>query len=453
MMTPWSVIDTWIVIQLIIIAVSAMIVGMPLVLRKESLLGDGISHAVLPGIALGYMISGERTSIYMLLGAVLMGVLTAVVSEYISTNRHIDSNAALGVVFSGLFAVGLILINIFARKVDLDPSCVLFGSVELSTLDTIDISSRVPNLFGGSNRGLEIPRAIFTNGGVLLLNVLIIIVIQKRLYASIFDPMFSKTIGLPVSVLRYIHVILVSITTVTAFESVGSILIIALLVLPQAISLLLAYTLRGTLLIGLVIAILASIFGHIFAITIPPLWGYPDTNTVGTISVLLGILLGMTILFSPTRGVVIQKLILEYHRLLIAQEDILKALYKSKKHKWKVKNIKKLVQSSLLTGRVSSFAVLLAQQILLTRKEIEYKEGKYKCTEKGMKKALMLQDTHRRWEEYLYSQVDVKAEMVHERAEKLEHLSNKHILQELKQHNSDGTSIPGHTHMDSDESS
>lgn len=434
-MIEWSIVDTWIVIDIIIVAVSSVFVGTHLVLRKESLLGDGISHSVLPGIALGYILTNSRDSVFMFVGAIVMGILTAVISDYIAEHRRIDEAASLGVVFSGLFALGLLMISTVASDVDLDPSCVLFGAVELTPLDTIAIA------------GVYVPRAVISNGSILIINALALLVLHRKLNVSVFDPLFAQTIGIRVKQLRYFHIILVAITTVAAFESVGSILIVSLLVVPQAIGLLLSRSLKGVIIYGGIIAVISSVVGHFMAIAIPPLWGYPDTNTAGAVSVVMGILLLLVVFFAPQNGIIIKQLHTLYIQILISKDDIIKALYKTHGTHLSTSNIKDLVQQSLLTGRTNILAIFLAKWYLLFSKKICHKNNKYICTAQGLVLATKVEDKHRMWEDYLYKQVDMTPDTVHSKAEQLEHIRQQELLRTLKEQASPNTEIPGHKHI------
>lgn len=397
------------------------------------MLGDGISHAVLPGIAIGYIISQSRESVWLLLGAIIMGIITAVLTEYIAENRKIDEGASLGVVFSGLFALGLLLIASVSSKVDLDPSCVLFGAVELTPLDTISLWD------------YEIPRAVILNGTVMLVNIIAIVMMYRKLNASVFDPQFARTIGINTKLIRYIHIILVSITTVIAFESVGSILIISLLVVPQVIALLLSHRIKYVFIISVLVSIFANISGHIMAITIPPLMGMKDTNTVGSVSVALALLLFIVLIASP-KGMLAKKVFLFLHQVDIAREDILKLLYKSNVEQLSVSNIKALVAPSMLAGRINTWALLCAKQYVFYKKEVEHKNGEFICTEAGIAQATRLTSRHRKWEDYLFTQVDIQPEQVHFYAEQMEHVRNRGVLSRLEDEASDRADIPGHDH-------
>ena len=286
----WTFLDSWIVIVGILGAMSCALLGNYLVLRRMSMMGDAISHAVLPGLAIAFLVSGSRESLPMLIGAVLIGVLTTLFIQAIDKLSGLDKGASMGVVFTTLFALGLILIRQAADHVDLDPSCVLYGAIELTPLDTYLMF------------GYEIPRAAVTNGAMLLINLLFVLLFFKELKITSFDPALATGLGISARFMHYVLMTLVAMTTVAAFEAVGSILVIAMLVVPPATAFLLAERLESMMILALVFAVLSAVGGHLGAITIPPMFGFPDTNTSGMMAVAAGTLFGVCALISPKKG-------------------------------------------------------------------------------------------------------------------------------------------------------
>ena len=293
----WTSTDTWIVVVGILCAVACALPGCFLVLRKMSMMGDAISHAVLPGLAIAFIITGTRASVPMFIGAAAAGVLTAVFTQWISKLGNVDRGAAMGIVFTTLFAVGLLLIRQAADNVDIDPDCVLHGSIEFTPLDTVAIG----NLF--------IPRAAIVNGSVLLLNLAIIIVLFKELKLSAFDPDLADTLGYSSRFLHYLLMTMVAVTTVAAFESVGSIIVIAMLIVPPATALLLTHRMVPMLVIATATAALSAIIGHLSAIIVPTWFGQTSsTSTSGMIAFAAGLLFALAWLFSPLEGIVTRRL-------------------------------------------------------------------------------------------------------------------------------------------------
>lgn len=285
----WTTLDTQIVLTAILSAVACALPGCFLVLRRMSMMGDAISHAVLPGLAVAFLLTHSRDSLTMFLGAALVGVLTAVFVEAVHRHGHVEESAAMGVVFTSLFALGLVLLVRSANHVDLDASCVLYGAMELVPLDIVE--------FGG----VEIPRAALKMGAMVLFNAFFIVLFYKELTLSTFDPALADTLGISSKWMNLLLMALVAITAVAAFESVGSILVIAMLIVPAATAQLLTQRLASFLWVAVATAVLSACLGHLGAITVPPLFGFEDTNTAGMMAVACGLLFALAAVFAPKR--------------------------------------------------------------------------------------------------------------------------------------------------------
>ena len=250
----WTTLDNWIVLTGIFIAMACALPGLFLILNRNSMLGDGISHAILPGIALAFLLSGSRDWYVMLLGAAAAGIVTTILTRLIQNFGQVESGAALGVVFCSLFAIGLILIRVASDRVDLDPDCVLHGTIETAVVDF-----------------RSIPLVTTQSAILFAANLLLILLFYKELRLSAFDPALTATLGFRPELMRYGLTTLTSITAVMAFESVGSILVIAMLIVPGATALLITHKLHWVLILALIFAALSAIIGHILAI-----WGFPQ---------------------------------------------------------------------------------------------------------------------------------------------------------------------------------
>ena len=286
----WTSFDTWIVVVGAATAVACALPGCFLVLRKMSMMGDAISHAVLPGIAAGFLLTGSRASLPMFLAAAVTGILTAVFTQWVSRFGKVDRGAAMGIVFTTLFAIGLLLIVQAADHVDLDPGCVLYGAMELTPLDMVRVG------------GVEVPRALLSVGGVLLLNLVLVIGLFKELRLSSFDDRLSDTLGFSSRFLHYLLMTMVAVTTVAAFEAVGSIIVIAMLIVPAATGLLLTRRLIPLILLACGVGVAAAFLGHLAAITVPGWFGFDSTSSSGSMATLTGVLFALAWLFSPTEG-------------------------------------------------------------------------------------------------------------------------------------------------------
>jgi manganese/zinc/iron transport system permease protein len=296
----WFAIDTWIVVIGVLAAVACALLGNFLVLRKMSMMGDAISHAVLPGLAIAFLVTGARASLTMFIGAAVVGVLTAVFTQWVSRFGKVDEGASMGIVFTTLFAAGLLLIVQAADHVDLDPSCVLYGAIELTPLDVV----WKPQWFGTV---FEVPRAALVLGAAVMVNLFFVILFFKELRISSFDPELASTMGINANVMHYLLMTLVAVTTVAAFEAVGSIIVIAMLIVPAAAAHLLTDRLWLMVLLSTVLAAISAVFGHLSALIVPTWFGFTDTSTSGMMAVMAGVIFALVALVAPRHGILVKK--------------------------------------------------------------------------------------------------------------------------------------------------
>lgn len=274
-----------------LVAASAGMVGCFLVLRRLALLGDAISHSVLPGIAIAFLLTGSRSSIWMVLGAAALGLLTAFLVQAFQ-RAGVQEDAGMGVTFTALFAFGVVLVSLFAGQVDLDLDCVLYGEIAYTPWDTLAI--------GGVNIG---PEALWVMGGVFLLNVVVIGLFYKELKICAFDPSMAAAVGINVAFIHYLLMGLVSVTTVGAFESVGAILVVAMMIIPAATAYLLTEKLSRMLLLAVLQGVISSVIGYFVA-------RWLDSSIAAAMTVVSGTLFAGAFLFAPRSGLVARALAL-----------------------------------------------------------------------------------------------------------------------------------------------
>jgi manganese/zinc/iron transport system permease protein len=280
--------DFWIILIGALVACSCSIVGCFLVLRKMSMIGDAISHSVLPGIVIAFLVSGSRDSLIMMLGAAALGLLTVFLIGMFQ-NSGVQSDASIGVVFTALFAVGVVLVSLFTRQVDLDLDCVLYGEIAYAPWNTLEI--------GGMDLG---PKAVWGVGGTFLLNLLVIGLFYKQFKICAFDPAMAAAVGIPVVFFHYLLMSLVSVTTVASFESVGAILVVGMLIVPAATAYLLTERLSTMIAISMGIGVVSSVLGYYAAYMF-------DASIAGCMITVAGILFVLTLFLSPTHGVLVKK--------------------------------------------------------------------------------------------------------------------------------------------------
>jgi manganese/zinc/iron transport system permease protein len=251
---PWTTqlgMYGWIILMGFLVTAVCGAVGNFLILRRMSLMGDALSHSVLPGLIVAFLLANSRSTLAMFLGAVSAAVLMTVLIEGITKLSRVKADAAMGVVFSTLFAIGVILISQYARQVDLDQDCVLNGEIAL-----LQFTPRFT--LGGVTLG-PVPVVRMALVGLLVAGG--IVVFYRPLLVSSFDPNLAASIGVNTRAVHYALMCAVSIVVVSAFESVGAILVIGMLILPGATASFLTHSLPMRLLLSVVHAALSAVLG------------------------------------------------------------------------------------------------------------------------------------------------------------------------------------------------
>jgi manganese/zinc/iron transport system permease protein len=266
-----------------------------------ALVGDAISHSVLPGLVIAFLVAGTRSSGAMFVGALVAGIVTTIIIEAIHRNSRIKQDSAIGIAFTTLFAIGVILISLFAGQVDLDQECVLYGEIGSVPLEESTV-------IGGTAIG---PAALVRMGMVLVVTVLLIVIFYKELLVSSFDPGLASSLGINATVMHYGLMCWLSVVVVSAFESVGAILVIAMLILPGATATLLSQRLPVIMVITVAHCALSSLAGVHMAYWL-------NCSMAAAMVVAGAILFAMGWLFSPTQGLVRRAI----HRLLTTTEEL-----------------------------------------------------------------------------------------------------------------------------------
>lgn len=274
----------WIILTACLASTACALAGSFLVLRKQAMLSDAISHAVLPGIAIAFLLTASRNTLPMLLGAGAFGLLTVWLTEQLQRRGRLRNDASMGIVFTTLFAIGVIIITLFAGQVDLDQECILYGEIAYVPWDLWMLN------------GLSVgPRPVWILGFVVLLNLSFIISFYKELKVYAFDPDLAVSLGMPVVLVHYSLMGTVSFSTIAAFESVGAILVVALIIVPPAAAYLWVQRLSRMLMLAVAFGIFSSISGYYLAL-------FTNSSIAGAIAVMTGFLFGIAVVLNPTDG-------------------------------------------------------------------------------------------------------------------------------------------------------
>lgn len=412
----WQI-DGWIILAGALCAASAALLGNFLVLRRLSLMGDAISHAVLPGLAAAFFITGQRHGFVMFVGAAIVGVLTVLLTELARQYGRVEEGASIGVVFTFLFALGLIMIVRGADQVDLDPNCVLHGSLETAVLDTVEVG------------GVWVPRVVVSLGCVLIANALFVVGLYRQLKVSTFDPQLARAQGIPVTLLHYLLAAFVAVTAVASFESVGNILVVAMLVVPPITAWLLTDRLWVMIVLSVIAGVGGAVLGHLGAITIPTWFGMPSTSTAGMMAVATGVLLLLAALFAPRKGILSRAIRSAQVSLSVLGEDVLARLFRVEQQGTRSVAVHEVTEQML----VPKFRGAVVLWWLKWRGLLNQTAGQLSLAEPGRVLAQNIVRSHRLWEQYLSSEAGLPEQLLHGGAERLEHFTDRELRERLQE--------------------
>lgn len=290
-------------IQLVgsLVAAACALPGTFLVLRRTSLMSDAISHAILLGIVLAFFLVQDLYSPWLIVGAALMGVITVFFIELVRQTELVKEDAAIGLVFPLLFSVGVILISRYAGNVHLDTDVVLLGELAFAPFDRLVV------------RGMDLgPKGAWVGGSILLLNVLFIGLFYKELKLATFDPALAASLGFSPALIHYLLMGVVSVTAVGAFNAVGAILVVALMIVPPATAYLLTDNLARMLGLSVGIGVVSAVAGYWVA-------HWWDASIAGSMATVSGLLFGVTVLVAPEYGLLARARRLARQRLQFAE--------------------------------------------------------------------------------------------------------------------------------------
>ena len=282
-------IEFWVVLTGILVAITCGLAGVFLILRKMAMIADAISHTVLFGMVMAFIITQSLNGFWMLVGAAIAGILTTYIVQVLQTSG-IQKDASIGVTFTSLFALGVLLITLFASDVHLDVEHVLMGEIAFVPWDKWTIFS------------LTMPKAVWLLSFVLIINLAYLIVFYKELKLTTFDPVYAATLGLPVVLIHYSFMTTISLTTVSAFDSVGAILVIAMLIGPAATAYLISRSIKQMFCWSISFGVVAALIGYYVA-------KYFDTSIAGMMATAVGFIFIVVFIVDKIRQKMLKKII------------------------------------------------------------------------------------------------------------------------------------------------
>lgn len=267
-------------------AAACALPGVFLVLRRMSLMSDAISHSILLGIVLAYFVVEDIASPLLIAAAAATGVLTVSLVELLHRTGRVKEDAAIGLVFPALFSVGVILVSRYAGDVHLDVDAVLLGELAFAPFHRLEA--------GGRDLG---PAMLWVMGAILLLNAAFIAALYKELKLTTFDAALAGALGFAPGVMHYAFMSLVSVTAVGAFDAVGAILVVALMIAPPAAAYLLTDRLPVMIALAVAVGIGSALAGYWMSYLL-------DVSIAGSMATMTGVAFALAFLFAPERGAV-----------------------------------------------------------------------------------------------------------------------------------------------------
>ena len=269
----------------VLVGAAAALIGPFLILRRNSMLSDAISHSIVFGIVVVWLLTGYASGPVQIAGAALTGVLTVFLTEALARTGRVKDDAAIGLVFPVLFSAGVLLINLYARDVHIDAHAVLLGEIGFVWIDTLEVA------------GYNVPRSLVWMAAVTAVNAAFVVLFWKELKLATFDPVLAHAFGLMPRALFYALLFLTSGTAVAAFDSVGAILFIAFVIVPPSAAYLLTDRLAHMVLLGVAISALSTVSGYLLAVE----W---DVSIGGMMALMTGVCLVLAFLFGPRYGLI-----------------------------------------------------------------------------------------------------------------------------------------------------
>jgi ABC-type Mn2+/Zn2+ transport system permease subunit/Mn-dependent DtxR family transcriptional regulator len=380
----------------IMVGVMCGILGCFIVLRNMALIGDALSHAILPGVVVAFMVFGYST-LGFFAGSVIAGLLTAVLITWIQQKIQTKNDAAIGIVFTAMFSLGVMGISWISKEqaVHLDLKDFLFG-----------------NVLGVSDEDL------YLTLGITVYVVLSVIIFYRYLFISTFQPIIAQTMGISTKLIHYFLMLLLSFAVVASLRTVGVILVVAMLITPASTALLISNRLKQVITLSALIGMFTAVSGLVLAIIF-------DTTPGPAMAVVATILYLLVALFSPNKGLVFSYFRSQKLQRRIRMEDIMKQSLRLHE-KGKLSVSKLLDKLEIDKSNLSKLLKILARKGLL-----QIQGNIIILSNSGLNEANRLVRAHRLWETYLVDKIGLNEEQIHEEAEKYEHLLTDDILDEV----------------------
>jgi manganese/zinc/iron transport system permease protein len=390
----------------VLLGASSALVGCFSFLRKKALVGDTIAHSILPGICMSFIIFDTKDPLALLFGAMVTGWLSVVVVDYISANSKLKPDTAIGLTLSVFFGVGILLLTYIQHS----------GNAAQSGLDKF--------LFGKA--ASLVKNDVITFGVVSLLLVSTILVFFKPFFLISFDRNFANTIGVPIKRFEILLSMITVLAVAIGIQTVGVVLMAAMLITPAAAARYWTDKLKVMLLIAAIIGGISGIFGAFISYTAPSM------PTGPWIVVVLSFIAIGSMLVAPKNGVIAKMNKQRKNRLKILEDNIIKLLYKlGEKENDYFKN--RSISSLKNYREMSTKKYLKGLNILKRKNKVANINNLWVLTEEGKQAGMRIVKIHRLWELYLTTYLRIAPDHVHQDAETIEHIITPEMELKLEQ--------------------
>jgi len=410
----------YVVLGNMLLAASAAMVGAFTLLQKKALVGDAVSHAVLPGICAAFLFAGTKNITLMLAGAFLTGWLGLVTIDYIVAKSKIKKDAAIGLVLSVFFGAGMVMMTYIQQS----------GNAAQSGLDHF-IFGKAATLVGADLLTFSILSAVL---------LIAVTVFFKAFTLVAFDRDYAVALGYPVRKLDLLLTSLTVLAVVTGITAVGVVLMAAMLVTPAAAARFWTDNIRRMIGIAVAFGAFAGLAGAYIS------YAAPAMPTGPWMVVVSSIIAFFSFFFAPGKGIIPRAYIQRKNRRIMAEENTLKMFYHAGERNTSFSGLR--TADDLTATRVIDREVLTAALKRLVRRGLlTTQTNGWRLTDAGYREAARVVRLHRLWELYLTRYMDIATDHVHEDAETIEHIITPELEQELEHQLGYPDKDPHNTHI------
>jgi len=396
----------YVVLGSVLLTASSAIVGTFTFLKKRSLVGDAIAHAVLPGICLGFMLAGSKNPMALILGAFITGWISLVLVDYITSKTRIKEDTAIGLILSVFFGIGILMLTVIQKS----------GNASQSGLDHF--------LFGKA--AALVGSDLYTFLAVAIVLLITVYLLFKEFSLLAFDKDYAKSIGLPVRRIELVLTSLIVLAVVIGIQAVGVVLMAAILITPAAAARFWTDKIK-------VMFILASVFGAISGLSGAYIsYIAPAMPTGPWIVIVISTIAFISFFLAPKRGVFYRLLKQNTIQKTISDENVLKVFYQLGEEN-KDFFIARYPDEIIRRRNFEKGNLLRILKRLYRQGYLEQTGTLWSLSEEGKVKAQRVVKIHRLWELYLTTYMKIAPDHVHEDAETIEHLLTPELEAQLEE--------------------